>query len=149
MFSRWTKHRREADNLVAAANIVATSSLTPLTDRFPILRNLVQARGIDLWDQVVTIAALVAQISTLTEEKVRSLMKALPGSLTSWNSTAWQAYRDLVQFVERNTAGGIDHKVALGAWVIWNLKGSEPTQSELGLAPIVGSFLFETMSAGP
>jgi hypothetical protein len=76
-------------------------------------------------------------------------MKVLPGSLTSWNATAWHAYRDLLQFVERNTAGGIDHKVALGAWVIWNLKGSEPTQSELGLAPVVGSFLSESMSATP
>jgi hypothetical protein len=149
MFSRWNKNRREADNLVAAAQIVATSSLTSLTDRFPILRNLVQARGVDLWDQVVTIAALAARISTLTEEKGRSLMKALQGSLTSWNSTAWRAYRDLLQFVERNTAGGIDHEVALGAWVIWNLKGSQPTQSELGLAPVVGSLLFGTMSITP
>ena len=147
MFSRWNKHRREADNLVAAARIVATSSLTPLTNRLPILWDLVQARGVDLWDQVVTIAALAARISVLAEEKVHPLMKALPGSLTSWNATEWDAYRDLLQFVERNTAGGIDHKVALGAWVIWNLKGSEPTQSELGLASVVGSFLSGSMSA--
>jgi hypothetical protein len=57
MFSRWNKRRREADNLVAAAQIVATSSLTPLTDRFPFLWALVQARGAELWDEVVTIAA--------------------------------------------------------------------------------------------
>jgi hypothetical protein len=76
-------------------------------------------------------------------------MRELPRTVSSWSPTAWDAYLDLLQFVQRTTSGGVEYKDALGAWVIWNLKGSTPTEAELHLASVIGSFLLGTVSAPP
>jgi hypothetical protein len=143
------KQRREADNVLAAAKIAATSSLVPLTDRLPPLQDLVRDRGVDLWDQGLTIAALAAQVSMLGEERAATFMRELQRTVRAWNPTAWDAYLDLLQFVQRTTSGGVEYKDALGAWVVWNLKGSTPTETELRLASVIGSFLLGTISVPP
>lgn len=36
-------------------------------------------------------------------------------------------------------------EVAVGAWLVWNIKGSEPSKKELEAGAIVGPMLFVNM----
>ena len=65
--------------------------------------------------------------------------------LNEWDSQGYQAYMDFSRFVARSIEGGLKPEVAAGAWVMWTIKGSEPSARELDVGAVIGSMFFDSM----
>ena len=85
------------------------------------------------------------------EDSGEEFNHALTDSIDKWHPRGHEAFQNMTSFVDRYMNEGIAPDLALGMWVIWNLKGSTPTEEELGIASVLGTFLFlqakETVSA--
>jgi len=143
-----------AAKIVSICEIVAIDSAKPLCGRYPILNNW-HSSDQD-WNFLFTIAAVGACIfnmpkHTFEEDSGAEFTQALIDSINEWHPRGHEAFQDMRSFVDRYMNEGIAPDLALGMWVIWNLKGSTPTEEELGIASVIGKFLFlqakETVSA--
>jgi hypothetical protein len=143
-----------ADKIVSICETMAISSAKLLCERYPILNNLIPSD--QDWNFLVTIAAVGACILNMPkpafeEDSGEEFNHALTDSIDEWHPRGHEAFQNMTSFVDRYMNEGIAPDLALGMWVIWNLKGSTPTEEELGIASVLGTFLFlqakETVSA--
>ena len=81
----------------------------------------------------------------IPEDEVSATEKAIAIVLNEWDGQGYQAYLDFSGFVARNVEGGLKSEVAVGAWLVWNIKGSDPSKEELEAGAIIGPMLFVNM----
>ena len=81
----------------------------------------------------------------IPEDEVSATEKAIAIVLNEWDGQGYQAYLDFSGFVARNVEGGLKSEVAVGAWLVWNIKGSDPSKKELEAGAIIGPMLFVNM----
>ncbi len=145
---------QRADKIVSICETMAIASAKPLCGRYPILNNWIFSDKD--WDFLVTIAALGACIfnmpkHTFEEDSGAEFTQALIDNINERHPRGREAFQDMTSFVDRYVNEGIAPDLALGMWAIWNLKGSTPTEEELRIASVIGTFLFlqakETVSA--
>ncbi len=127
------------------------SALIPLMDRFPEVRELITSRGAETWDFFGTVAAVgagmfLAYHHDIPQGEVLATEKTVAKVLNKWDRQGYDAYSDFVQFVARNIEGGFKAEPAAGAWVMWNIKGSEPTKREYEVGQVIGAMFFENMA---
>jgi len=143
-----------AAKIVSICEIVAIDSAKLLCERYPILNNW-HSSDQD-WNFLFTIAAVGACIFNMPkhafeEDSGEESNHALIDSIDEWHPRGPEAFQDMTSFVDRYMNEGIAPDLALGMWAIWNLKGSTPTEEELRIASVIGTFLFlqakETVSA--
>ena len=128
------------------------STLVPLMDQFPEMRELITSRGTESWDFFGTVAAVgagmfLAYQRDIPQGEVLATEKTVAKVLNKWDRRGYEAYSDFpVQFLARNTEGGMKAEPAAGAWVMWNIKGSEPTKREFEVGQVIGAMFFEIMA---
>ena len=144
------KRRRRARQVLIVGEIAAVGSLVPLLDRLPVMTDLLKGREAATWDFFGTVAAVgsgmyLAYSRCIPKEEVPATEKAVARVLNEWDSQGYQAYSDFWRFVNRSIKGGLKPELAAGAWVLWNIKGSEPSERELEAGAVIGSMLFSSM----
>ncbi|MFZ5941167.1 MAG: hypothetical protein ACOYXB_11395 [Bacteroidota bacterium] len=62
--------------------------------------------------------------------------------LHNWNPKSVHLYHDVTSFISRNMRNiHIPYQTALGLWVVYNLCEDKPNNSDIDIAPLLGSFL--------
>ncbi len=142
----------QAERLVSAAKVVATTSFVPLLNDFPCLRKC----NVENWDFFATAAATCVGINNLLEkisaDQFRSLYNAaiLP-ELQRWSPQGQDAVLDCQTFIKRiedaNQLDGEENNTtllatdALGMWVFWNLFQRQPADEESNAARAIGQII--------
>lgn len=147
-FKRTPSYDQEADRLLNLAKIISTSSTLLVFDACPAVQAITDQSGYSIernWDFFFTTAAAATGMFIFADDRpseFRDFATALTKSLKSWNSLAPAAVTDFQQFVNRNRDAGVDLAVAVGSWVIWNMKEGAPTDEEYAAAPVIGGHIF-------
>ena len=129
-------------------------------ERFPEMTDLLKGREDATWDFFGTVAAVglgmclayravdapVLNLVYIPEDEVFATEKAVARVLNEWDSQGYQAYVDFCGFVARGVEGGSKPEVVVGAWVVWNIKGSEPSKKEFEVGAVIGSMFFASMA---
>ena len=137
MFAK-AKRRKRARRVLSLAKLAAVGSLVPLMDRFPEMAEPITERGSAMWDFFATVAAVGSGMflayRDIPQREVAATEKAVATVLNEWDAQGNEAYLDLVRFVARRVQGGstAEVDVAVGAWLMWNIKGAEPTKKRVG-----------------
>lgn len=131
--------QNQAETLVPAAGINATSMFVPLLDKFPLLREA----DVEHWDFIVTVAGVFMGASRLNNMRVgdareEKLMETVAESLVNWNSDGIRAFEDCKGLYEieydRLAAAGHEPRFlaydAVGKWIVWNVLGRAPTSQD-------------------
>lgn len=143
--------RTQAEYLVTAAQIQATTAYTSVGEQF----DLVYTIPTDSWDFVLTvagvfIAATRANQIGLPEARVDSLMEIVARKLNSWRPEGISAFEDCKAFFDRTFDAlkkdpSYQHQPeligsdAIGSWIVWNLvKHAPESEQERGLARALG-----------
>lgn len=143
--------QKQADTLVSAAAINATSVFVPLLDKFPFLGKA----DVVHWDFIVTIAGVFMGASCLANLHVgvtreKRLMETVSKHLEKKYQDGIHAFEDCKGFYEseydRLAAAGHDPKFlasdAVGKWIMWNVLGRAPeSHEECMLARIIGGMV--------
>lgn len=144
------KNQEKARSLIAMVNVLAISSLTSFLDSFPSLNQIIKKYRTDDWDFFMTVAGVSIALQTNkykpSDKDIHQFALGLKKYFPKWNSQAATAFDDLIKFVKKNGADGIDSVTATGLWVLWNLKRELPTDDEMSLAPIIGRFWVDNLS---
>jgi len=138
-----------ADTLVAAAQINAVGSFTPLADKFRFLRDV----KLEDWDFFVTVATVFMGASRLNnlridEAREDKLMEIIAGRLNEWNKDGFRGFEDCKRLFEsefdRLTQAGDDSRFvasdSVGKWIVWNiLKRAPKSDGECLLVRAIGA----------
>ena len=142
---------KQADTLVPAACINATSIFVPLLDKFPFLRNC----NVEHWDFIVTVAGVFIGSSRLNnmhigEDREDRLMETVAKALNDWNSDGIRAFEDCKHLYEseydRLSAAGHEPRYlasdAVGKGIVWNVLGKAPqSPAEASLVRVSGAMV--------
>ena len=143
-----------AEKLPGAAKILAVSSYTQFSDRYPIIEKIQPGH----WDFILTIAGIFVGISQLNHENISQQDKdTILDTVTNAGIEIYpdciDACEDCKTFVDRTYDGLAkieayknDPKFlfsdSLGSWVVWNLFGHPSSNEDEGnLIRILGAFL--------
>ena len=137
--------REQVEFMVAAVKLVVIDLPLNLAERQPAMADLVKHTKPDDWDFFATVAGVGAGVLEFPGEKSRAEGDTLTGlvmnSLNDWNTQAAGALADLMKFVRESVESGIPTEMAIGGWLLWNVKGDKPSDSEMEAAPGIGTFL--------
>lgn len=171
IFSKWKRNKddelqTQAENLVAAAQILATSTYTSTAERFDVVYSI----PTDRWDTILTIAGVFMAATRannigLPEARVSSLMEIVSLKLDAWQPEGIPGFEDCKSFFDRayddleKDAAYQDHPEflgsdAIGGWIVWNLFGRAPESAEesglvRALGAIVARSFFDWWSREP
>jgi hypothetical protein len=126
--------------LVRAAKRNATTAFIPMPDRFPALKRV----SFQQWVFFVTIAGVFIAATRLVnlrfdKSREQALLQKVAEGLAQWDAAnGIRGYEDCQSFFDRTADGleksGHDQRFvasdAIGAWVVWNLFGGPPGDSE-------------------
>ncbi|MYG81252.1 MAG: hypothetical protein F4187_05535 [Gemmatimonadetes bacterium] len=114
------------------------------------MTELLKRKGTATWDFFCTVAAVGSGMylayRAIPHGEVPATEKAVARVLNEWDGQGYEAYSDLHRFVARSIKGGSKAEVAVGAWVMWNIKGAEPTKREFEFGAVIGSMFFDSMA---
>lgn len=142
---------KQAADLVAAAQINATTMFVRLLDRFPVLREA----DVKRWDFILTVAGVFIATSRLnslglSDAQRESLTDAVAQALAKWDPNGIRAFFDCKTLFEseydRLAVAGHDPKLvasdALGIWIVWNVLDRAPkTEDECKLVRVTGAMV--------
>lgn len=130
---------KQAESLVPAAAINATSMFVPLLDKFPFLREA----DVEHWDFIVTVAGVFMGASRLSNMRIsdareEGLMETVAESLVNWNPDGIRGFKDCKGLYEteydRLAAAGHEPRFlasdAVGKWIVWNVLGRAPQSDD-------------------
>ncbi len=146
----WVKKKsyaEEAERLLQFSQILSTASTTSVLDSFPAIEQIFSQPGFSVqghWDFFVTCACIGTGLSLYSLDRpndIRPFAMELLQQAARWDQQAAKAINDFQVFVNRNISSGIDLPTSIGSWVVWNLKGTTPTQSGLNAAPAIGALI--------
>jgi len=132
---------------VKSINIAVITALVPFIDKYPILKKLLNKseNPSSDWDFYMTVAGVGSYFLTNKVSEIKH--KELLIELAELDKQGVEALNNFTVFIENNKNEGIDLKASIGFWVLWNIKGSQPTQDESReLAPAIGAYLQKIIS---
>ncbi len=128
-----------AKELVAGAQIMAVSSLMPLSERFHFLEEIQP----DDWDFFVTVATVFMGATRLdnlrlNEGREDKLMALVASRLSEWNKDGIDSFEDCKAFFtsafDSLTNAGYDSRFvasdSVGKWIVWNVLRRAPQSDE-------------------
>lgn len=146
----------KAESLMSLANILAISSWE-IYNQFPLLTNIVRDDRHLVF--LLTVAGVAAGVMLDDENtpkvEQREFAYAIGEKLMKWDYNgynpygeggAYRAYADLANFVKSRRNEGLNSFLAMGFWLIFNLKGSQPDDEEAKVGAIIGQFLAASFS---
>lgn len=132
---------------VKSINTIVITALVPFIDKYPVLKELLNSskNPSSDWDFYMTVAGVGSYL--LTNKDSGTKHKEILIELAEFDKQGVEALNNFTMFIENNKNKGIDLKASVGFWVLWNIKGSQPTQDESReLAPAIGVYLYKIIS---
>lgn len=146
----------KAESLMSLASILATSSWK-MYNQLPLLTNIVHDDRHLVF--LLTVAGVAAGVmlddENAPEVEQQDFAYAIGEKLMKWDyygynpygeGGAYRAYADLANFITSRSDAGLDRFAVMGVWLIFNLKGSEPTNEEARVGAIIGQYLGASFS---
>lgn len=108
----------------------------------------------DLWDRVGTIAGVCAAAmilrARLSSGEYEGVLELMILDLYTSDQDGPAALQDCIMFVVRSASAGgtLDPKLlpmALGMWLLWNVRGEEPPDVEMPIMELAGKEIFDFM----
>lgn len=135
-----------AHSIVDTIHLVAITSLTPILEQYPILKDVLGSSQNPLkdWDFFMTAAG--SGIVLMSSESFEGEHKIIHDRLIEIDKNMPKAIADFISFMNKTKVQ--DHELAaqIGLWVLWNIKKEEPIFEEMKeLPPIIGNFLMKTV----
>lgn len=131
--------QKQAERLLFAAQVNATTMFVPLLDKFPFLREV----KVEHWDFIVTVAGVFIAASRLNalsvgDEREEKLMETVAQHLKKWSGDGLRAFEDCKCLYEteydRMAAAGHELQFlasdAVGKWIVWNVFGRAPNDQD-------------------
>lgn len=137
------------DKLVPAAKTFATQSNQPLIQRYPQLQPLAAGKSLGHWNFVMTVAGAGTALWSMTgSNKIPAPDKAgihdsITNHLRDVHAGAPGLLAELTAFLGKQHGAGIPAPMALGNWVVNQLKKGPPTPAESEPAKNLGLLLFK------
>lgn len=143
--------QKQANSLVSAAAINATSLFVLLLDKFPFLEKV----DVEHWDFIVTVAGVFVGASRLNnlhvgDAREEMLMETVAEHLVEKYQDGIRAFEDCKHLYEteydRLAATGPDPAFlasdAVGKWIVWNVLGRAPeSHDECTLVHTIGGMI--------
>jgi hypothetical protein len=143
---------KQAENLVSAAHIFATSFFVPTLDRFSILSEVDPKH----WDFIVSVASVFVASTRLHNLQIDSrreeiLMDIVAKKLDAWDPDGIRAFEDCKQLFETeyNRLSHLSEyqqdnhflsSDALGIWIVLNIfERQPPSEDEINLVRVIGA----------
>lgn len=119
---------------IDAIKTLVVTSLVPMIDKFPLLKDLIDSskssHPVDEWDFFMISAC--AGVILLTSENHSGEHEIIRNQLRELDEEYLLAVDDLAKFMEKVPEDELDQFIAtLGYWVLWNVKKDKPTDAEL------------------
>jgi len=132
---------------IQSINIAMIGALVPFIDKYPVLKKVLnESNSKDpsgSWDIFMTVAGVGNYL--LTQKVTTEKRKEIVNELAAFHKQGAAVLQDFNEFVEKNK-GDLSVKTAAGLWVLWNIKGSQPTHTESKeLAPALGAYLHKVV----
>lgn len=139
-----------ANNVTAvdAIKTLAITSLVPMIDKFPLLKDLLNSsksdNPADEWDFFMTSAC--AGIILISSEEYKGEHEAVENRLNELDKNYMMAVNDLKKFMEK-ASDDLDQNIAtLGYWLLWNVKKDKPSDDELQqLSLPIGNYIMSVV----
>lgn len=138
----------QARLLVPAVQKLAVAALGPLTQQYPELAVLMEKVPENRWNFFfvttgigVTFLLAPVQVAAADQSQVCHTVAA---ALEAWHPQGYEALEDFLKFVKTKLQQEVEMPAAIGAWLLWNLKQSQPSQEELSLAWPLGLFFLNS-----
>ena len=139
-----------AEILVGGARMFAISSLKLLLKKDITFDNFFSSLNIQakMWNYFATIALVFSGYIQFKESGIsvndQLFEELLKDELNSRYKLGSIVFDDLVTF--RNKTKDLGDSINIGTWLMWNLKGFEPTDAELEIANRLGNYFLHLMN---
>jgi hypothetical protein len=138
----------QAQLLMPAVQKLAASAFDPLTQQYPELAALMENVPESRWTFFfitagIGVTFILAPVQVAAEAQSQ-VCDSVAAALEAWHPQGHEALEDFLKFVRENLQQKVEMPAAIGAWLLWNLKQSQPTQEEIGLAWPLGLFFLHS-----
>lgn len=138
----------QAQLLMPAVQKLADIAFGPLTTQYPPLAELMAQVPSSRWRFFfitagigVTLLLAPVQVDPADQDQVCNAMEA---AIAAWHPQGHDALEDFLKFVKDRMSQDVELPAAIGTWLLWNLKQSQPTPEELSLAWPLGLFFLHS-----
>jgi hypothetical protein len=143
-----TSQLDQARLLMPAVQKLAVSAYDPLTQQYPELATLMEKIPEGRWSfffitACIGVTFILAPVQ-VAEEAQSQVCDTVAAALEAWHPQGHEALEDFLKFVRGKLQQEVEMPAAIGAWLLWNLKQSQPTQEELSLAWPLGLFFLHS-----
>ena len=132
--------------LLGAANINAITLSTSLAKRYPQWASVDEAD----WDFFVTVAGVGTAFAMIADcvpsGEQQRVSEIVAQELREWQKQGYAGLEDFLAFAKKNTDAGVELPLAIGSWIVWNLKKEPPNREELEVAGAIGLSLIQTFA---
>jgi hypothetical protein len=143
-----SKHTSFAKEIFATSRLLSISSLNTFLNKIPDMDELIQnSNDTKHWDFFMTIAGVHASYMSSNSffiDNSSNFLKAINKTLEKWDYRAAVAFTDLSNFISTSKSKDLEYSLKLGSWVIWNIKGSQPSDSDYRIAQLIGNYWVDT-----
>jgi hypothetical protein len=138
----------QAQLLMPAVQKLAVSAYGPLTNQYPELAALMENIPESRWNfffvtACIGVTFLLAPVQVAAEAQSQ-VCDTVAVDLEAWHPQGYEALEDFLKFVKDKLEQEVEMPAAIGAWLVWNLKQSQPSQEELSLAWPLGLFFLHS-----
>jgi hypothetical protein len=138
----------QARLLMPAVQKLAEAAYVPLTQQYPELAILLEDIPETRWTFFfitagigVTFMLAPVQVAQADQSQVVATVAA---ALEAWHPQGHEALEDFLKFVRERMQQEVEMPAAIGAWLLWNLKQSQPSSEEISLAWPLGLFFLHS-----
>lgn len=138
----------QARLLMPAVQKLAASAYAPLTQQYPELAVLVENIPESRWNFFfitagIGVTFILAPVQ-VAEEAQSQVCDTVAAALEAWHPQGYEALEDFLKFVREKLQQEVEMPPAIGAWLVWNLKQSQPSPEEFELAWPLGLFFLHS-----
>jgi len=143
-----TSQLEQAQLLMPAVQKLAQAAYAPLTEQYPELAVLMENIPESRWTfffitASIGVSFILAPVQ-VAEESQSQVCDIVAAALEAWHPQGHEALEDFLKFVREKLHQEMEMPPAVGAWLLWNLKQSQPSSEELSLAWPLGLFFLHS-----
>jgi len=143
-----TSQLQQAQLLMPAVQKLAQAAYAPLTEQYPELAVLMENIPESRWTfffitASIGVTFILAPVQ-VAEESQSQVCDIVAAALEAWHPQGHEALEDFLKFVREKLQQEVEMPPAVGAWLLWNLKQSQPSSEELSLAWPLGLFFLHS-----
>jgi hypothetical protein len=143
-----TSQLEQAQLLMPAAQKLAQAAYAPLTEQYPelavFMENIPESRWTFFFITAsIGVTFMLAPVQ-VAEESQSQVCDIVAAALEAWHPQGHEALEDFLKFVREKLQQEVEMPAAVGAWLLWNLKQSQPSSEELSLAWPLGLFFLHS-----